>query len=75
MTRYEWNYTASGLEVAGSDEGLGLMPAVHTDWSLAFLDPLSQSDPASVHVVLWDGAGSHPADGADGVPVNVRLFS
>jgi transposase len=24
--------------------------------------------------VLWDGAGFHPADGAEGVPANVRLI-
>jgi len=48
--------------------------AVHTDWSLAFLEQIAQSDPASIHVVLWDGAGFHPADGAEGVPANVRLI-
>ena len=75
LTRYEWNYTASALEVGGADEALVcLLPAVHTDWSLAFLDQIAQSDPASIHVVLWDGAGFHPADGAEGVPANVRLI-
>ena len=75
LTRYQWNYTASALEVGGAGEAVVcLLPAVHTDWSLAFLGQIAQSDPASVHVVLWDGAGFHPTDGADGVPANVRLI-
>jgi hypothetical protein len=89
-TRYPGNYTASALEGGGADEALVcLRPAGHTEWSLACREQIAQSDPASVHgapvshpplfpsassVVLWDGAGFHPADGADGVPANVRLI-
>ena len=50
LTRDQWNYTASALEVGGADEALVcLLPAVHTAWSVAFLDQISQSDPASIH--------------------------
>ena len=50
------------------------MPAVHTERSLAFLEQIARIDPASTHVVLWDGAGFHPRDEAGDVPVNVRLI-
>jgi hypothetical protein len=49
-TRYQWNYTASALEVGGTDAAVVcLLPAVQTDWSLAFLQRIAQSDPASIH--------------------------
>ena len=75
LTRYQWGYTVSALEVGGAGQAVVcLMPSVQTEWSLAFLEQIAQSDPASTHVVLWDGAGFHPEDGAEGVPANVRLI-
>jgi len=40
-----------------------------------FLEQIAQSDPAALHLVVWDQAGFHPRDGEVGVPDNVRLLS
>ena len=74
-TRYQWSYTASALEVGGEHQAVVcIIPEVHTEWSLAFLEQIAAQDPKSTHIVLWDGAGFHPKDGAPGVPPNVRLI-
>ena len=64
-TRYQWSYTASALEVGGEHQAVVcIIPEVHTEWSLAFLEQIAAQDPKSTHIVLWDGAGFHPKDGA-----------
>ena len=41
---------------------VGLLPAVHTAWSLAFLDPIAQSGPAIEIRVEDSGSGIPPVD-------------
>jgi transposase len=36
---------------------------------------LGAHDPQAPHVLIWDGAGFHPADGTAGLPDNVRLLA
>jgi transposase len=48
---------------------------VNLDFSQGFLHQLAAREPEATHVVLWDGAGFHPADGAPQVPANVRLIA
>jgi transposase len=40
-----------------------------------FLQQLAAAEPDATHVVIWDGAGFHPQDGAAGLPDNVRLLA
>ena len=43
--------------------------------SQGFLQQLAAREPEAIHVVLWDGAGFHPDDGAPELPANVRLIT
>jgi transposase len=74
-TKYQWGYLYEALEVEGENRvELFFSPRVGKDVSNLFLDQISQSDPESLHLVVWDGAGFHPKDGEMGVPANVRLL-
>jgi transposase len=42
--------------------------------SALFLEQVGAREPGATHVVLWDGAGFHPQEGAAGLPDNVRLL-
>ena len=49
-------------------------PSVTLEWRQLFLEQVGACEPDATHVVLWDGAGFHPQDGAAGLPDNVRLL-
>ena len=74
--KYQWGYLYSALEVAGEGAAEALFtPSVNLDWSGAFLDQLAAADPASHHIVIWDGAGWHQTGPGPGVPARVRLVA
>jgi transposase len=73
--RYEWAYLYGAAEVGGQAQvEFCYCPSVNLQWSHGFLEQLAARDPEATHVVLWDGAGFHPQDGAAGLPDNVRLL-
>jgi transposase len=73
--RYQWAYLYGAAEVGGPAHVEFLAcPSVNLEWSHCFLQQLADRDPEATHVVLWDGAGFHPRDGAAGLPENVRLL-
>jgi transposase len=47
---------------------------VDLEFSGLFLQQVGTREPDATHVVIWDGAGFHPQDGAEGLPDNVRLL-
>jgi transposase len=47
---------------------------VDLEYSGRFLQQVGAREPGATHVVIWDGAGFHPQDGAEGLPDNVRLL-
>jgi len=51
------------------------MPTVSLDLSRGFLSQIAQSDPAAEHVVIWDGAGFHPASMATSLPARIHLLA
>lgn len=74
-TRYQWGYLYEALEVDGEHRSEFLfVPHVDKQVSKLFLRQIAQSDPHSTHIVIWDGAGFHPAEGEEGVPSKVRLL-
>ena len=74
-TKYQWGYLYEAMEVDGENRiELFFAPRVGKDVSHVFLQPIAQSDPAALHLVVWDQAGFHPRDGETGVPDNVRLL-
>jgi transposase len=73
--RYKWGYVFGALQVGGQNAAEFLYsPTVSLEASRTFLAQLAAREPEAVHVVLWDGAGFHPAEGDPGVPANVRLL-
>jgi len=75
-TKYQWGYLYEALEVDGENRiELFFAPRVGKDVSNVFLEQIAQSDPAALHLVVWDQAGFHPRDGEVAVPANVRLLS
>ena len=73
--RYEWAYVYGAAEVGGQARvEFCYFPSVSLEWSQLFLEQLATREPEATHVVLWDGAGFHPQDGAAGLPDNVRLL-
>jgi hypothetical protein len=74
--RYRWAYLYGALEVDGQAHAAFLYcPTVNLDCSRRFLQQLAAHGPQATHVVIWDGAGFHPLDGAAGLPENVRLLA
>lgn len=73
--KYEWGYTYGALEVGGKNQAeFTFLPTVTKEMTRLHLEQISDSDPESVHVLIWDGAGFHHQDGEDGLPSNIRLI-
>ena len=72
--RYQWGYLFGALQVGGEGTHFGYCPTADLEMSQAFLQQLAAREPEAIHVVLWDGAGFHPEDGAPQLPANVRLI-
>jgi transposase len=73
--RYEWAYVYGAAEVGGQARVEFLYGStVDLQHSALFLEQVGAREPGATHVVIWDGAGFHPQDGAAGLPDNVRLL-
>ncbi len=74
LIRYQWRYVWSALEVDGEESAYLYTDGANTEFSLNFLKQISQKDPTSEHVVIWDGAGFHPNGTHEGIPENVTVL-
>lgn len=72
--RYEWGYVYGALEVNGEGAQFSYLPTVSKEATRLHLKQISQSDPDSVHILIWDGAGFHHHDGDEELPANIRLL-
>lgn len=72
--RFDWEYVYGALEVDGDGAEFSYLPYVRKDTTQQHLEQISKSDPESVHVVIWDGAGFHHQDGDESLPDNIRLI-
>lgn len=72
--RYEWTWVYAALQVGGEGCEFLYAPELNQAGAKVFLEQSSQREPGAIHVVIWDGAGAHPADGSALVPENVRLI-
>ena len=74
--RYQWAYLYGALEVGDPGHAEFLCcPTVNLDCSRQFLEQVGAHDPQATHVLIWDGAGFQPQDGAAGLPDNVHLLA
>lgn len=71
--KYQWQYVYGALEVGGGAAQFWHASTVDLDCNQAFLQQLAEADPASVHVIIYDGAGFHHRDGHAALPSNVRI--
>ena len=71
---YEWQYIWGALEIDGDESAYLYTNKADTDLSLCFLEQISQKDPHSEHVVIWDGAGFHPNGTHESIPENVTVI-
>ena len=73
--RYQWGYLFGALQVGGEGTHFCYCSAATLEMCQAVLQQLAAREPEAIHVVLWDGAGFHPGDGAPDLPANVRLLA
>jgi transposase len=71
--KYQWQYVYGALEVGGGAAQFWHASTVDLDCNQAFLQQLAETDLASVHVIIYDGAGFHHRDGHAALPSNVRI--
>jgi transposase len=75
QTKYDWDYLYGSLEVTGGQAHFLHLPTVNVDCDAQYLEHLTQTDPAAVHVVIRDQAGFHLRDGDARLPSRVRIVS
>ena len=73
--KYEWSYVYGALEVGRAGAEFCYLDTVSLECNGLFLGQIAARDPASIHVVIYDGAGFHHRDGAATLPGNVRIVS
>jgi transposase len=72
--RREWADLYGALDVGTGRAEFLYTPGVLLEWTYAFLEQLAATDPAGLHVVIWDGAGWHPLPGDPKLPEAVRVL-
>ena len=60
--------------MGGAGAEFSYLPTVNKDATRLHLEQISASDPESIHVIIWDGAGFHQRDGEESIPANIRLI-
>lgn len=74
--KYEWQYVYGALEVGGNNAAhCWYAPTVDLEHNKGFLAELATSDPTSIHVIIYDGAGFHHRDGHPDLPPNLRIIN
>jgi transposase len=73
---YEWGYVFGALQVGGAGAAeFFYCPTANQESSRLFLHQVAARDPEANHVVIGDGAGFHPGDGAPKLPPTARLLA
>src|SRR5678815_5805355 len=76
LTKYEWGYLYSALEVDGQHAAEFLcLPRVGLEMSQLFLEQLAARDPEAEHVVIWDQAGFHLRPDSPELPKGCLLYT
>lgn len=58
--KYEWGYAYGAADIVTSRTEFIYAPTVSLEWSKEFLKQIVSTDPAAIHIILWDNAGFHP---------------
>ena len=74
-TRYQWGYLHEAMEVDGANRlELLFTPCIDQDVHALFLQQLSATEPAALHLVIQDQAGFHLPENDPRLPKNLRLL-
>lgn len=74
-TRYQWGYLHEAMEVDGANRlELLFTPCIDQDVHTLFLQQLSATEPAALHLVIQDQAGFHLPENDPRLPKNLRLL-
>ena len=74
-TRYQWGYLHDTMEVDGANKlELLFTPCIDQDLYALFLQQISQTGPAALHVVIQDQAGFHLPEDDPRLPTDLRLL-
>lgn len=73
--RYQNGYLYGAMEVGGSSSEFLFTPNLNKQWDIHFLNQISKSDSASVHVVIGDGAGFHHKEADEKLPENIKIIT
>lgn len=57
---YKWGYVYAAADMVTGNAEFLYTPTVSLEWSQAFLSQLVATDPAAIHIIIWDRAGYHP---------------
>ena len=72
--RYDWQYIWGALQIGGGGSEFLYTNRADGDVSAAFLKQISERDPYTIHIMIWDGASFHPQNTDARIPENVVVL-
>lgn len=72
--KYQWGYLYGALEVLSGEAQFCFLPSVSLELTRKFLEQIAAADPEAEHVVIWDQAGFHHAQGDVRLPERIHLL-
>ena len=72
--KYEWGYVYGALDVVAGDAEFCFLPSVSLELTHIFLKQIADADPEAEHVIIWDQAGFHHAEGDPRLPERIHLL-
>jgi len=61
-SKYQWSYCYGAINATSGESVFLQTPSVSQQWTEAFLLEIAKAHPGHEHIIVWDGAGFHPAD-------------
>lgn len=74
QNKRQWGDLYGAMDIGTGRAEFLYTPGVSLEGTDAFLEQLAATDPAGIHVVIWDGAGWHPLPGDPKLPEAVRVI-
>ena len=76
QSKYEFSYCYGAIDPVEGCTVFLQTPSVNLEWTQAFLEQIKKQYPDYEHVVVWDGAGFHPADSShEMIPDEIHIIT
>lgn len=72
--KYQWSYLYGAVELGTGKTVFIYIPTVSLTCSQLFLEQIVATDPAGIHIVIWDQAGFHHKPENANLPSQIRLL-